>query len=512
MSEKETAPRTPIHRRKFVQLCAGSLALAAIGCRRGRNHALSTTTVLYPTEELWGLPAQFLLFLPLMRRNTKGDLEGWLAESWQHSPDYRTWTIQLRPNVRWHDGVPLTAHDVKFSLDLFAIPALGWASPDEYSVSVLDDRSYSITFHKRPVDWWKDYRVFYPRHLLEKLDPAKFYEWDFWQHPVGYGPYRYVRHVPKTMLELEANADYYRGKSRIDGVILKFGPPALTELLSGNVDVIPWVREMDLLKIAGDPRFRVYSTVEPEHIRTIVWNQQNPLFREAKVRRALTLAINRRELHRVLNLPKETPVFDVIFTRPQFRRGQLPSALPYDPELVKQLLDQAGWRTSHSDGVRNQGGKPFRFTAVVSLEEDLDKAAVYIQEQLRRVGIEMDITALEAGAADARLKAGDFEAAVGVVNEDIDAHMEWFGESSRIGYRNRDVAGLLKQAAETLNPDEADRIYGKLMPIFQEDLPVTFLYPLVRTTVANRRVHGMSSPYREDPVWYMDELWLEDEK
>ncbi len=507
MSEKETAPRTPIHRRQFVQLCAGSLALAAIGCRRGRNRALSTITVLYETEELWDLPAQFLLFLPLVARSATGEVEGRLARSWRHSPDYHSWTIDLKPNVRWHDGVPVTAHDVKFSLDLFTHPALNLEAPDAYTVEVLDDHAYTITFHKRPVGYWDDYIVYYPRHLLEKLDPAKFYEWDFWQHPVGNGPYRYVRHVPKTMLELEANADYYRGKPRIDRVILKFGPPALTELLSGNVDVIPWVREMDLLKIAGDPRFRVYSTVEPEHITTIVWNQQNLLFREAKVRRALTLAINRRELHRVLNLPKETPVFDVIFTRPQFWRGELPAALPYDPELAKQLLDQAGWRASHGDGVRNQGGKPFRFTVVGRLE---DKAAVYIQEQLRRVGIEMDITALEAGAALARLKASDFDAAVATVDEDIDAHMEWFGESSRIGYRNRDVAGLLKQAAGTLIPDEADRIYSKLMPIFQEDLPVTFLYPLVRTTVAHRRVRGMSSPYREDPVWYMDELWLED--
>ena len=503
-------------RRQFIQMCAGTLALAAVGCGHGNEGAWdrrSTITVLYPSEELWGLPALFLLFLPLMRRNTKGDLEGWLAKSWEHSADYREWTCHLRKDIRWHDGVPVTAQDVKFSLDLFANSALAWESPDEYSVSVLDDRSYSIIFHKRPVDWWKDYMVFYPRHLLENLDPKKFYEWEFWKHPVGNGPYRYVRSMPKTMMELEANPDYYRGKPKIDRVVLKFGEPMLTELLSGNVDVIPWVKEMDLLKITGDPRFRAYSTVEPDHIRALVWNQRCPLFRDAKIRRALTLAINRQELHQVLNLPKETPVFDVIFTREQFRRGELPVPLPYDPSAARRLLDEAHWRDTDGDGIRDREGKSFHFTALVKTEEDLDKAAVYIQAELRRVGIRMDISALEAETAAARIKTGDFEAAVTIVNEDIEGpggHIEFFGEGSLIGYRNSRVAALLNQAAKSLNPGESDRIYRELAPIFRAALPATFLFPLVRTTVAHRRVRGMSSPYREDPVWYMDELWLDD--
>ena len=124
----------------------------------------------------------------------------------------------------------------------------------------------------------------------------------------------------------------------------------------------------------------------------------------------------------------------------------------------------------------------------------------------------MEITTLEAQAANDRLRAGQFDAAISIVNEDIEApfgHIEFFGSGSLLGYRNPRVAALLGRAAESFNPEEHDRIYRELEPIFQADLPVTFLYPLVRTTVAHRRVRGMSSPYREDPVWYMDELWLE---
>ena len=82
----EGARFSPIDRRRFAQMSAGALALSAIGCRRGRNRALSTITVLYPSDELWYLPSQFLLFLPLVARNPKGEVEGRLPEAWSTRP------------------------------------------------------------------------------------------------------------------------------------------------------------------------------------------------------------------------------------------------------------------------------------------------------------------------------------------------------------------------------------------------------------------------------------------
>ena len=80
-----------------------------------------------------------------------------------------------------------------------------------------------------------------PKHVLEDLDPKKFWEWDYWYHPaVSAGPYRFVRYVPQTLMEFEANPIYFRSKPRIARVVLKFVGEAasLTELLSGNVDVV----------------------------------------------------------------------------------------------------------------------------------------------------------------------------------------------------------------------------------------------------------------------------------
>ncbi len=541
MSLGETDALRRIGRRQFIEMCAGTLAFAAAGCGRRGDQARakqSTITVLNEGDEWvlgpeWDNPPKFLVFLPLVTRNAKGELEGRLAQSWQHSPDYRTWTVHLRNDVRWHDGVPVTAHDVKFTMDLLMNAGVLWVLPGAYAVTVLDDRTYTITYHRRhlgirsPAD--DDYTVYFPKHLLEKLDPKQFTSWEFWTHPVGNGPYRYLRHVPKTMVEFEANPDYYRGKPKIERVVLKFGDPSgpggVTELLSGNVDVVRDINPMHVLKLRGDPRFRVYEAISQGndvYVLALLWNQRHPPFRDPKVRRALTLAINRRELHQVLNLPEGFPIFDVPFTERQFRRAELPEPLPYDPELAKRLLDGAGWRDQKGEGLRQRGGRPFRFTALATPYHGGDKAAIYIQAGLRRVGIQMDVTVLEWEAMYGRVRAGEFEAAMPVMP--LESIRLFFGEAeigdvgkfygvpqrSPIGYANPRVTALLKELRVTFNPDEEDRIYHALWAIFQADLPVTFLNPEVNTTVLHRRVRGLSSPWRADPVWHMEDVWLED--
>jgi ABC-type transport system substrate-binding protein len=136
----------------------------------------STLTILSLFDEhVLGLPYdmldKFLVFLPLATENEAGELEGRLAQSWEHSDDLRAWTIFLRSDIRWHDGVPVTAHDVKFTLDLMKRPDVLWADPDAFEVRVLDDTSYTITYRKpsigNPLDSWT---VYYPKHLLEGLE------------------------------------------------------------------------------------------------------------------------------------------------------------------------------------------------------------------------------------------------------------------------------------------------------------------------------------------------------
>lgn len=524
-----------IHRRSRCQVlaavrhrsavaCGFYLALlAVVGCSRGDDPAYSrgsTVSVAYccgpaALNTSTEMPAKFLVFLPLVGYDENGERTGRLARSWEHSPDYREWTYHLRTDVRWHDGVPFTAHDVKFTLDLLTHPDVPDLSPGYIeSIAVLDDSTITLrstAWESASDDGWV---VYYPKHLLEELDPKEFTSWEFWTQPVGNGPYRFVRYLAETFMEFEANPDYYRGVPTIERVVLKFlgdAGPGLTELLSGNVDAIPYAKPAQIPLLAADPRFSVYYEIRPSWPRAIYWQNDHPFFRDPRVRRALTLSINRRELLQVLNLPETLPLIDGVYTPRQFRRGQLPEPLPYDPARARALLDDAGWRDRNGDGVREQEGKEFRFTAIVPATGGWEHVSVYVQEQLRRVGVRMGVQTLESGIVFGRVEAGEFEAAFMPISNASWWLQQYFGEHSPLGYENAEVVEFIDRLQVTADPDARDRIYGELMQIFRADMPVTFLFPWVVTHFVHRRIQGLSSPYRTDPVRYMEDLWLEEE-
>ncbi|MHC4632955.1 MAG: ABC transporter substrate-binding protein [Planctomycetota bacterium] len=517
--------------RNILILCLCMVVLAGLHCRRRSDRASvqeSKITIWSEADERILGPsrdenAKFLVFLPLVSLDEDREPQGRLAQRWEHSPDYREWTFHLRQDVRWHDSVPVTADDIKFSMELLSHPdvllSYSWL---DAKITARDDYTLAITFSKPtdPLDWWD---VYYPKHLLEDLDPKRIASWKFWTEPVGNGPYRYVRHVPRTMIELEANPDYYLGKPKIERVVFKFGGNPLIELLSGNVDLVSEFNPIDIPKVAEDERFRVYHSVWSGWINAIWWNHRHPFFGDSRVRRALTLAINRRELHQVLNLPDDLPIFDVVCTGRQFRRGELPEPLPYDPELAKQLLEEGGWHDEDRNGIRERAGQEFRFTAIVTGTAGADdrsvQVATYIQDQFRRVGVRMEIQPFARGAG---LRGRDFEARFGNflngMGSEITYHgiISFFGagqEESLIGYENPEVIALLEEAKKTTVPEEREPIYQKLMPIIRADVPVTFLYPQVKTEVAHRRIRGLSSGYfRPFAQGDMEHLWIEEEE
>ncbi len=514
------------------------LALATAGCNRGEDRTgpnPSTITFLsggtlgegthWPLNPAAGQPIQHAVFLTLVDwygvRNEEGELEGRLAERWEHSPDYRTWTFHLRRDVRWHDGVQTTAHDVKFTLELLSHPDVLFPYTDFWrdmeSFTVLDDYTFTITY-TRPTDapfLSESSPKFYPKHLLEDLNPKELYEWEFWMHPVGNGPYRYLRHIPLQMIEFEANPDWYRGVPKIERAVFKWGGTPLTELLSGNVDV-SLVNQLDLPKLAGDPRFRVYYGVVHHRFVAINWNHRHPLFRDPRVRRALTLAIDRRELHQVLNFPEDLPIVDGMYTERQLRRGELPAPLPYDPEQAKRLLAEAGWRDPDGDGIRERNGVEATFTALVRVGHAAlpEQTAIYVQDQLRRVGVRMEVQNLRSALLSERMRAGEFDAAFDFFpNAETlvpSLRGEWFGEGSRIGYTNPELVKLLETALITIEPEANDQIYREVTEIFRADLPVTFLFPPTVINVAHRRFHG-SSPRRAPSEGRLEDAWIEEE-
>ena len=520
-----------LHIRLSAGLAAGTVLWAGCDRARGTDPAdTSTATVLIQADErlfgpYWSIDAWFLMFLPLVSIDADGEIAPRLAASWEHSDDYRTWTFYLQPDARWHDGVPVTAHDVKFTIELAAHPEILFDDPwhDVDSIAVHDDTTLTI-FYRRPKDARNTWMVYWPRHLLEGLDPGEFWEWDFWTEPVGNGPYRYVRHVPKTMVEVEANPDFYAGEPAIDRLIIQFGgATGITELLSGNVDVLTWVNQADLPKLAADPRFRVHHFMWPgvAWLEAIVWNHANAALSDPRVRRAVTHAIDRRELLHLLNLPEDLRLVDVPFTGRQYRSAETPPALAYDPELAGRLLDEAGWRDRDGDGLRERGSEALRFVTLLQPGGAQEQTAVYLQHALRKVGVGIEIQTVERSILHDRIRTGGYDAAIVPLWNHVDGHLRSYGASAvtpgtppevttPYGYVNAGVTRLLVDARDTADPERIDSIYRELWPTLLTDLPITLLYPQVQTYVVHRRIRGLEGPHRSEPVMFMEHLWIEE--
>jgi len=499
------------HRRSLLA-CTCCLTLTCLGCGSDEDPAIargSTVVMAVPDVEdvkpdNWDL--DFLTFLPLAKQNEHGELEGRLARSWDHSPDHREYTYHLRTDVRWDDGVPVTAHDVKFTLDLLGHPDV--AEHPGIEATVVNDSTVRI---RARTPGYIDDISYFPRHLLEGLDPKRFWQWDFWTRPVGDGPYRFVRYVPQSMMEFEANPDYYGAAPRIERLILKFvGEAGLTELLAGNVDIAP-AELTQIPRIEKDPRFRLYvhGSAAP---RGIYWKTDHPLFFDPRVRRALTLALDRRELLQLLNLPEELPITDGVFTRRQLRRGEWPEPLPYDAQQARALLKAAGWVDRDGDGVREKDGRPFRFTASVWPAQGYPQLAVYVQEFLRQVGVHMEIQSIDYASGWDRLRAGDFEALFMIVQSYPAAQQRDFGRGNPTGYHNPEAFAVIDSLQVTADPEEEDRLYRRLTDIYRSDMQFTRLIPWSRDWFVHRRVQGLSTPFRAEPDTYMEELWVEGAK
>ena len=485
------------------------LAILSAGCGMNREDpaASRTDTVIVGVRDKVALlpdmsDAEFLIYSPFAVIGADGDPKPGLARSWDVSEGGRVRTWHLRDDVRWHDGEPLTAHDVKFTFDLLGQPDVAAFGPlDE--VTVVDD--FTVRISSFDHDYETDI-VIYPKHLLDHLDPARIGQWEFWTRPVGSGPYRFVRYGADRFIEFEANPDYFKGKPRIDKVVLKFiGQAAVVEALAGNVDVVGLDTTAPTLK--QDERFGIYYGVYAGAI-ALYLNHRHPLFSDSRVRRAVALAIDRFTILQTIGLPRDLPLTDVLFTLRQFRRRQLPSPLPYDPETARELIEQAGWGDADGDGVREKGGTEARFSLLPYRRTGRE---ILIQDYLRRVGLAAEIHNVDGAVKGQRMEAGEFDAGVRVLQLNTDWRIRHFGENSIIGYENLRVAETLRRAAETADLDALDALYVGIQEEFTRDMPSVILQQFVTIHAVHKRIRGLDPDMFLSPTEQMADLWIETE-
>lgn len=370
------------------------------------------TLMPYATNSSVAEEVRAFLFRMLADTNSDfGTFSPSVAERWEWSPDHKSLVMFLRQDVLWSDGVPVTAQDVAFTYDVARDSVVGWVTRSwkEHvtACEVLDRFTVRFDFDAVFLDQFRFAKEGWvlPKHLLQNVPRPQWAQAEFGRHPVGCGPFKLERWEPGQRIVLVRNELYFeKPKPWLDRVVLEIVPEASTRverLRAGSLDAtaLELPRQADALRRdAASTGVRVLS-VRGRSYDFIGYNSEDPLFRSAKVRHALTMAIDRQSLIDALCFGF-AEVFEGPFPPILWAYDPSQPATPYDPEGAKRLLAEEGWTDHDGDGRIDRDGVPFEFTVTTNSDNALRmQAVVAVQAYWKKVGIDAKVQALELQTA-----------------------------------------------------------------------------------------------------------------
>jgi peptide/nickel transport system substrate-binding protein len=442
-----------------------------------------------------------------------------LARSWQWSADSLSVAFAIDPRARWHDGRPVTASDVRFTLRLLKDPkaATQYTSllGNVDSVSVRDSLTAVAWFRRRTPEQFYDlaYQVYVlPEHVLKDIPSDKLATSDAALRPVGSGRFRLVRFEPGVRVELLADTSHYRGRPKLDRVILSFvADPgtAVTQLLNGQgdwydnvpADVLPRVDSSTIVKTVPYTGLGyVFLGMNQRDPRRLT--APHPIFGDRRARLAISMSLDRPAM-----------LSNVFGPRGVLGSGPFAKLLadttivlpPFDRARAGALLDSAGWRAG-PDGGRTRNGQPFRFGILVPTSSPPRmRYAVLIQEQLKSIGVTADIESMDIAAFVERITTGKFDAVLNGTTSDpvrSGAKQVWASAGhppagqNYMRFTNRNFDALLDSAAANFDPARAGQYYHRAFQALVDDVPAVWLYDILNVAGAHKRIRPVGMrPY-----------------
>ncbi len=434
-----------------------------------------------------------LIFDALVHRDEHFNLQPWLATSWE-IPDPLTYTFHLRRDVTFHDGRPFTSRDVKWTLDSIANGKIRSTKTATFKyvdhIDTPDD--YTVTIHlKEPF-----------AALLWNLSSGAIgivpegADEKFGTRPIGTGQFKFVSAEQDNDVVIERNDQYWGEKARVQRVRFNVVPDTTTrvlELRKGSADIAPPGSLNPDMYVAlrrepGIRQMQAPGTV----LAYLAMNLRDPILKDVRVRQALAYAIDRGPLIHYLWRDLARPADSVLPPQHWAFDPNLPT-YEHNPQKARELLDSAGYPAKN--GVR------FHITMKTSTEESTRLLAAVLQQQLRDVGIALDIRSFEFATFFADVQKGAFQLYslrwIGG-NQDPDI-FEYVFESSSIPpkranrgfYSNPQIDALLEQGRRETDQQKRKQIYFEVQRILANDLPYINLWYFDNMIAFAPRVKGL---------------------
>jgi peptide/nickel transport system substrate-binding protein len=433
-----------------------------------------------------------LIFDYLLALDDKLRVIGGLATHWEQ-PDPLTYLVYLRKGVRFHDGHELTADDVVHTFGSFIDPA--FISPRKGAYRMLDRVEavdpYTVRFRlKEPFGS-------FPIQLVMPVVP-KGAGPELRDRPIGTGPYKFVSFAVDDHVTLEAFPDYFRGAPVNGGVVLKVIPDEIMralELRKGTVDMVVNDLSPDVVhQLAAEKAVTIAEAPGTDYAYVGI-NMRDPILKDRRVRHALGYAIDRQAIVDHLRRGLARPAVGVL---PPASWAFEPEVFQFthDPAKAVALLEEAGYRDPDGDGPQRR----LRLSLKVSTNEFIRLQAAVIQEDLKRVGIDLDVRSHEFATLYADVLKGNFQLFtlqwVGVSDPDMLRRVFHSKQMPPNGfnrgyYENPEVDRLIDAAMVAESDDERRKLYGDAQRVVAEDAPYISLWYKTNIAVSGTKIEGV---------------------
>ena len=424
-----------------------------------------------------------------------------LAEKWEVDKDYKIFTFTLRPNVKWHDGKPLTVKDVAFSFKAYKDPSFGGPHFLPYlenveSVEIIDEHRVQFKASKK---YFNTLSVLggmniIPEHIYKDKEKKLS------RILMGSGPYILKKYEKGKKILLEQNENWW-GRSvkpnthRIKRIVYRFiadENDQLIRMAAGSLDYLAMGAEAYMKKTIAPPWGKSIIKKEirnkaPSGYNYIAWNLKNPLFQGKKTRKALNHLMNRTLMNEKFLYGKSKLATGPWYSWSDYADSSV-SPILFDPKAAGELLGKEGWKDTDKNGILDkmmEGKKrEFKFTLIFP-NKDFEKYLTIYQQDLKKSGIEMSLRFMDWSAFLKLVNEKKFEAVSlgwGGGSVDNDPKQIWHSESARegghnfISYSNPKVDKLIDEGRMEVNREKRIVIYKKIYRLIAEDYPYLFLY------------------------------------
>ncbi len=472
----------------FLYLSASTLHLSISASPSRLNPILSTDSISSEITQ-W-------IFNALVTYDKNGKIKTELAKSYKFL-DETTLEFILRDDVYWSDGVKFGPKDVLFTYKTIISPKIytPYSSGFKHikSVSIVGSNrvivKYKYPYFKALETWMMQ---ILPQHILK--DEKDLMTSKFNKSPIGTGPYTLKKFSNSSDITLKSNPNYFIHEPKIEKIMYHFVPDVSSRFLmlkSGKLDVGS-LTPLQLERQIGDEfrkKFNIYEDLAHSY-SYLGFNLKSDKFKDLKVRKALSYAINREELVKILYFGHGQVCHGPFMPKTGAFNSDVKSP-KQNIKKAKKLLKEAGYDENN----------PLEFTLTTSTGGSGSYIAQILQHQLKKAGVKMNLRVMEWQAfLNTVVLPRNFETVLMGWSLGLkpDAYSIWHSESQRkggfnfIGYKNDKVDKLIKKAEKTVDQNEFDRIYRDIFKLIANDVPYLFLVIPNNITVVNKKIEPVS--------------------